>query len=44
MNLCIPHVMGLKKPLKFFYKIGFGIELTTKVYMPVNKETQPNQT
>ena len=36
--------MDLIVPLLFFNKYGFGIESPTKVDMPLNKETKPNQT
>ena len=35
--------MGYIVPL-LFYNVSFGIELPTKVDMPLNKETKPNQT
>ena len=36
--------MGWIIPLLFFYENGFGIKYPTKVDMPLNKETKPNQT
>ena len=38
----IPLAMGSIVSLLFFYKDGFEIKYTTKVDMPLNKETEPN--
>ena len=39
-----PPAIDLKTQLLFFYKDGFGIKYPTNVDMPLNKETERNQT
>ena len=39
MNPPIPPTMGLIVSLQFFYKDGFGIKLSKKVDIPLDKET-----
>ena len=44
MNPLILPAMGQIVPLLFFYENGIGIKYPTKIDMPLNKETKPNQT
>ena len=41
MNFLILPAKGYIVSLLFFYKDGFGIKLTMKADMPLNKETNP---
>ena len=43
MNPLILPAMGWIVPLMFFSENSFGIKQPTKVDMPLNKETKPNQ-
>ena len=44
INSFIHPVVGYIVPPRFLYEEGFAIEYQTKVDMPLNKETKPNQT
>ena len=44
MNPLIPPDLGLILLLLSFYENRFGIKESTKIDMPLNKETKPNQT